>query len=244
MNEAEPLIRMRARVDSMESSPEQEEQRPPPELVSSDEPRRFALELFGKERLAIFGIALLVELAIFFTAMMVPIAPAQQQDLVNQANNLLNSTGNQTPFGIFSAIFSNNARVALIDLVPAAGAALFVASIFTTGQVIQALALSKGLPGPLFGVSLFLFPFALVELSAYAIAVASGTMLIVSWRRRTLGREIRMFVFEVIAVVLCVLVAAIMETGTILAPLASLSLWLPTGVAIFALVVASRGVGQ
>jgi uncharacterized membrane protein SpoIIM required for sporulation len=213
-----------------------------PEAQQEQRPRSLAWQLVEKGRLAIFGITLLVELIIFFVAMVIPIGPAQQQELVRQANDLLGSTGQQTSITIFSAIFSNNIRVALIDMVPAAGAALFVASIYTTGQVIQALAISNGLPGPLFGVLLFLFPFALVELSAYAIAVASGTMLLVAWRRKTLRKELWVFVFEMVAVFVCVLVAAVMETVGIVTPLVGLSLWLPMAAAIFALAMAARGV--
>jgi len=197
-------------------------------------------ELIARGRLVIFGATLAVELAIFFGAMIYPIDPAQQQELVRQANSILGSTGNQTSVSIFTAILSNNARVAGVEMIPAAGAALFVASIFTTGQIIQALAISSNVPGPLFGVLLFFFPFAIVELSAYAIAVASGSMLIVAWRRKTLGREAKVFVLEVGLVFFCVFLAAAMETVGIVSPVVGFALWLPTAVGIFALVMIVR----
>jgi hypothetical protein len=214
----------------------------PATTQSAEEPAKSLLkDLVNRDRLMVFGVTLAIELIIFFGAMIYPINPSQQQELVKQANSILGSTGNQTSVSIFSAIFSNNARVALVEMVPAAGAALFAASIFTTGQVIQALALNSNLPGPLFGLLIFFFPFAIVELSAYAIAVASGSMLILSWRRKRLRREVKVFSLEVGLVVFCVLLAAAMETVGIVNPVVGFALWLPTAVGIFALVMAARG---
>lgn len=197
--------------------------------------------LLRRGRIMAFGAAFAIELAIFFGAMMYPVDPSQQAALLNQANALMNSTGSQGPAAVFSAIFNNNLRVALLEMLPAAGAFLFVVSIFTTGQVIQVLAMSSNLPGPVFGLALFLFPFVIVELSAYALAVASGTMLIVAWWRKTFTSEIRVFVVEAVAVTVTLLVAAAMETVGILNPFVSLALWLPTGLAIGVVVLYVRG---
>jgi Stage II sporulation protein M len=200
-----------------------------------------ASQLLRRGRLLVFAAALAIELAIFFGAMVYPIDPAQQTQLLNQANALMNSTSSQGPTGVFSAIFDNNVRVALIEMIPAAGAFLFGVSMFTTGQVIQALAISSHLPGPVFGLALFFFPFALVELSSYAVAAASGTMLIVAWRRKTLANELRVFVAEGIVVVIAVLIAAVMEAAGIVDPVVGLALWLPTILAIAAFVIYLRG---
>lgn len=213
-----------------------------PPAAEPEERRGILDELMKRSRVIIFGLALVTELAIFFGAMMIPIGPGEQQELVRQANNLLGSSGNQGSVSIFVAIFANNLKVSLIEMIPAVGAALFVASIYTTGQVIQALAISSNLPGPVFGLLLFFFPFALLELSAYAIAVASGTMLIVAWRRKQLAREVRVFVLEAVVVVFTLVLAAAMETVGIVNPLVGFALWLPTALGIFALVMAVRGV--
>ena len=198
-------------------------------------------QLLRRGRLLAFGVALAIELAIFFGAMVYPIDPSQQTALLNQANALVNSTSGQGPAGVFSAIFDNNLRVALLEMVPAAGALFFGVSIFVTGQVIQALAISSHLPGPVFGLALFFFPFAIVELTAYAIAVASGTMLIVAWRRKTLISELRVFFVEILVVAAVVFVAAAMETAGIVNPFVSLALWLPTALVVAVLAVYVRG---
>lgn len=200
-----------------------------------------ARQFLGRRRLTLFGVVLAVELTTFFFATVYPIDPAQQQALMDQANSVIGSTTGQTATGLFSAISGNNLRVALLEMVPVVGVLLFAFSIFTTGQIIQALALSQGLPGPLFGAALFFFPFAIVELSAYAIAVASGTMLLVAWRRKTLRSELRIFAVEAIVVVVAVFVAAAMETVGIVNPIYSFALWLPTALGLTALVVFVRG---
>lgn len=204
---------------------------PPPGVVS---------RLLARGRLLAFAAALAIELAIFFGAMAYPIDPAQQTELLNQANALMNSTSSQGPAGVFSAIFDNNVRVALLEMIPAAGAFLFGLSIFTTGQVIQALAISSNLPAPVFGLALFFFPFAMVELASYAVAAASGTMLIVAWRRKTLTSELPVFLVEAAVVVIAVLIAAVMEAVGIADPMVGLALWLPTALAIAAFAVYMR----
>ncbi len=203
-------------------------------------PKTLKRELLGGRRATFFGIALLLEFGIFFGAMIYPIDPAQQQALMQQANTLVGTTAGQGPLGIFAAIFANNLRVALLEMIPVAGAALFVISIFTTGQVIQALAISSNLPGPVFGLALFFFPFSIVELSAYAVAVASGTMLLASLRRKSFGREARVFVLEVVVVAAAILLAAAMETVGLVNPFVSFALWLPTAVGLIGLVFAFR----
>ncbi len=198
-------------------------------------------ELTQRGRIIFFAVVFAVELALFFGATAVPIDQTQQQALVNQANSILGSSGEQGPWGIFVAILTNNLRVALFEMIPLAGAALFLASIFTTGQVIQALAISSNIPGPVFGLLLFFFPFSLVELSAYALAVASGSMLLVAWRRKRLKAEVRVFMFEAAVVIVTLVIAAAMETAGIVAPVVGFALWLPTALGMLAIVMLVRG---
>jgi len=197
-------------------------------------------ELFGRGRLALMLSVVVIELAIFFAAMLTPVDPATQKDLLNQANKLLVVAKNPNLGEVFVLIFANNAGVALLEMVPVLGGGLFVYSIFMTGQVIKAIAASYSLPGPLFGLILFLFPFAMVELAAYAIAVGSGTMLIVAWSKRRLRREMRVFVIEGTIIIVVLVIAAAMETATIVSPVLGFGLWLPTALGIVALVITSR----
>jgi len=229
-------------MNTVESEPEEHPISPPEAQPGGESLGTIVRELLDRERLAVFGFALVIEFVIFFGSMLVPMSPSQQQAVLNQANTLIGATKNQSAIVIFSVIVLNNARVALMDMVPAAGAALFLGSIYVTGQAVQAEALAAHLPGVLVGALLFLFPFALLEFSAYAIGVASGTMLIVAWQKRRLGREIRVFALELVAVIGCVLLAGAMETVGEVAPLAGLALWLPMVGVVLMLALTARDV--
>lgn len=199
-----------------------------------------AVSFLDRGRLLLLLGVFVLELLLFFGAMVVPIDPSTQQRLQQAANSLQNSTSNQAPIAVLGLIFSNNVRVALAEMIPGAGALVFFISILNTGEVVQVLALSNGVPGVFYGVALFVFPFSIVELFAYALAVCSGSMLIIAWRRNRLRKEARVFVYELIGVVAILLVAAAMETITLLFPEIGLALWLPTGLLIAWLAITLR----
>ncbi len=196
-------------------------------------------ELLGRRRLALILTVFLIELAIFFLAASVPMGAATQQALRSEAKSLTRTSNSLGLTGQIVYIFTHNAAIAFGEMVPVVGGLLWVASIYVTGQVIQAVALSQDAPGVLYGLLLLFFPFAVVELSAYAVAVSSGVMLIVAWRRRRLRSEARVLVLEAGVVAAMLSVAAAMETVTIVYPVLGIALWIPTGLTIAALALIS-----
>ena len=189
-------------------------------------------ELLGRRRLALALAVLFVELAIFFLAASVPINAVTQQALQSEAKNLSSASSSLGPTNLFVYIFSHNAAIAFGEMVPVVGGLLWVVSIYTTGQIVQAVALSQGASGALYGFSLLLLPFTIVELTAYTVAVSSGVMVIDAWRQRRLRNEARVLVLEAGVVVAMLLVAAAMETVTILNPGLGVALWIPTGITV------------
>jgi len=185
--------------------------------------------------LAIFG----VELGLLVAGLLVPLDQASKQSLASQANTQFSEINSAGPPQVIFLIFSHNALIALVEMVPVIGAILLVYSMYTTGLVAQALLYSKGVPGT-FGLILLFLPYSLVELSSYALAVGSGVMLVVAWRRKRLRREATVFLMEMVAVVLLLVVAATMEEVTNLAPLVGFALWVPTGLAVAGLAVVAR----
>ncbi len=159
--------------------------------------------------------------------------------LTNETNTQFGSVPSLGPGQLFLFIFAHNLPIAFTDMVPVLGAVRFALSIYGTGLAAQVVVASKGLPS-LFAVVLFLFPYSIVELSAYAVAVGSGTMLLVSLRRRRLRRELRVFILEGVIVALILFASAIMETTTSFFPLLGFALWLPTGLALAGLIILSR----
>jgi len=198
-----------------------------------------ASELFERRRLFFILAVLVVELVIFFVATSIPIDATTQRSLQNEAKNLAGTTGNLGPTDLFLFIFTHNAMIALGEMIPILGGFLWVFSIYTTGQIIASVALSQGFPGLLYGVLVLVLPFAIVELSAYAVAVASGTLLLVAWRRHRLRKEMRVLALEIGLVAVMLLTAAAMETVTIVDATVGFLLWIPTGLLVVALIWAS-----
>jgi uncharacterized membrane protein SpoIIM required for sporulation len=208
------------------------------ELIPQSRPSTLK-ELLGRRRFVLILVVLLVELTIFFVATSVPIDAATQQALQNEAKNLTAASNSSSPTGQLVQIFTHNAAIAFGEIVPVVGGLLWVVSIYATGQIIQAVALSHGAPGLLYGLVLLIFPFAIVEMAAYAVAVSSGLMLIIAWRRHRLRDETRVLVLEAGAVAAILLTAAVMETVTSVNPVLGIALWIPTGFTTWALALIS-----
>lgn len=196
-----------------------------------------------RQRVLLLAGVLVLELVVFFAATIIPLSPATAESLRQLANSTF--PHGALPLQTAAYIFSHNLLVALMETIPVVGAFVFLYSIFVTGEVVQAFALHYGMPAPLLGALLFVFPYTIVELSAYVLATVSGSMLVVAWRRKRLRTEMEVFVIEIVGVALMLLLAAAMETTTELSPGLSLMLWLPLGLLIAWLAVAlSRGLKQ
>ena len=183
---------------------------------------------------------LLVELVVFVGGLLTPLSASTLQALTQQTNSQFGPIRSAAFGQTVALIFSHNLAIALGEMVPGLGALLLLFSIYTTGLVAQALVAAQGLPGPS-ALFLFAFPYSIVELSGYAIATGAGVMLLAAWRGKRLRQELKVLALEVVAVVGVLLVAATMETATIsFSPFLGLALWVPTGLAMFAVRVLAR----
>ncbi len=187
--------------------------------------------------MTVFVAILLLELIIFFAAMAIPLAPSQQQSLYKEGQDLVNSVNGGGPLDMFSGIFLNNVRIALIEAIPVVGPAFLAFSIYYTGQVLQAFAVSSNPPLPplLLGAVTFVFPHALIEFAGYAIAVMAGSMLVWAGVKRRLGSEIKIFAQEIFIAVVVLVIAAATETFEIVSPEFGLVLWIPIVLLLVAL---------
>lgn len=202
--------------------------------------KSFFSELFDRERFLLVVAIFFVELGIFAAGILTPLTPATQQSLANQTSNEFGVAKNLTPPQLIFFIFAHNLLLAVGDMVPVGGALLFAFSIYGTGLAAQAIVVSNsGLP-PQFGLLLLAFPYSLVELSSYAIAVVAGVMLIVSLVQRRFRRELKVFALEGIVVTVLLILAAAMETATGLWPVVGLALWLPTGLILAGIIIMAK----
>lgn len=199
-------------------------------------PRSVASELFSRGRFTLVVAILIVELAIFIAGLFTPVPAATQQNLANQTNSQFAPLQNAGPVQLAYLIFTHNLGIALAEMIPIAGGLLFAVSVYTTGLTAQALVSAQGLPGG-WGMILLAYPYSIVELSGYAVAVGAGVMVAVAWTKKRLHRELRVFVAEAAVVGVILLTAATMETATTISPLLGLALWLPTAAALAGLLV-------
>lgn len=211
------------------------------ELQESQQPEEKSLlaELFDRSRLLLVLGVLVLELVLFFMGLLIPIPPSVRENLTNATNSQFAPLQGAGPVQLAALIFSHNLLIALGEMVPAAGALLFVISIYTTGLAAQALVISQGLPAQ-WGAVLFAYPYSMVELTGYAVAVMAGTnLMLAAWRKR-LRREAVIFAVEIGVVAAILLAAAAMEATTKSSPLLGFALWLPTGLAVAGVAIVSR----
>ncbi|MDG6901705.1 MAG: stage II sporulation protein M [Nitrososphaerota archaeon] len=196
-------------------------------------------EVLVRRRVLLVVAVLLVEIGIFFVGLFTPLSAPTRQALANQTNSQFGGLQGGSSAQLVAFIFTHNLSIALAEMIPVAGEFLFGFSVYSTGLAAQSLVASQGLPAQ-WGAVIFAFPYSLVELSAYSVAVVSGSMLIVAWRRHRLKRELRVFVVEGLMVVCILLVAAAMEVATVrVSYVLGFALWLPMGVAVAVAVVIS-----
>ena len=193
-------------------------------------------ERFGSRRVLLFLAVLLIELTIFFMAMAFPLDPTQQQSLYTEGQQLVQSVNGGGPLDMFYGIFLNNVRIALIDAIPFVGPVFLGYSIFYTGEVLQAFAVSSNPPVPplILGAVTFVFPHALIEFAGYAVAVTASVMLVWAGIKKRLRTEIRVYVQEVLIAGAILLVAAATETVEIVTSetFLTLVLWVPIAIGI------------
>lgn len=194
--------------------------------------------IVGERWPLIIGLFVL-EIALIVVVSSLPFFPSELSTYQNQYNSLgpvLNATApNQV-----GAIFSNNLKVATVELIPALGIGIFGLSLYETARVVEVIASIKG-----FGVAfalgnLFFLPSTWLELPAYAVAAAESVYLtynIYLGLKRGRGwflRELRFLLVNIGLIAVMLIVAAVFEVSEIqiasgppeTQPLALLT-WLP-----------------
>jgi uncharacterized membrane protein SpoIIM required for sporulation len=231
--------------ETLEQTPQQPPpQQPPPQQPPQQQPQQPQQRLkknrlggrFGSRRVLLFLAALMIELTIFFTAMAFPLDPVQQRLLYTEGQQLVQSVSGGSPLDMFSGIFLNNVRIALIEAIPFVGPVFLGYSIFYTGEVLQAFAVSSNPPVPplILGVVTFIFPHALMEFAGYAVAVTAGVMLIWAGIKKRLRTEIKVYAQQVLIAGAILLVAGATETVEIVSSqtFLTLILWVPMAIGI------------
>jgi len=178
-----------------------------------------AVRLFASRGLLLCLTLFLIEIGIFFAVTSAPYFPGEQALYSGEAHQLGNQVSNSTNSQLLVQIFTNNYRIALIEMIPVIGVVLFAVSIYATARVTKAIAGIDGVPAVLVVLLLLvIFPHSLLELSAYAVATAEGLYFlyaIIKWlggNRARLNREWGQLAINLVLVTIILAVDAVFET--------------------------------
>ncbi len=150
----------------------------------------------------------------------VPFFPTELSNYETQYNNL-GPVINASATGQVAAIFTNNFKVASVELIPALGLGVFGLSLYETARIIEVIGIVKGVGAGFALVNLFALPSTWLELPAYAIAatesvyLAYGAYLGLKRGRRWFFREVWFLVANIVLIAGVLVVAAVFEVTEI-----------------------------
>ncbi|MEM0117813.1 MAG: stage II sporulation protein M [Conexivisphaerales archaeon] len=189
--------------------------------------------------LRIFLLVFIIQLALFYVIVSLPISNSEATSLSN-AYSSLNETI-QTQASLFSKamyIYTHNLFVALIEIIPFLGVAFFGYSTYVTSRTLEAIAVTQpavvsNLSPQLVVTALLFYPHSWLELPAYALAVTESFYLIRALFSRKLSSEYHRAVSVAILIAVQLFVAATVESAELLYPSVALYLWIPSIVYFF-----------
>jgi uncharacterized membrane protein SpoIIM required for sporulation len=161
--------------------------------------------------------------------------------------NTTSAVLNQSAAGQVASIFTNNFRVASVELVPLFGLGVFGLSLYETARIVEVIAIVKDVPVGVALGNLFFLPSTWLELPAYAIAAAESVYLLYhiflgfrkGWGKFV--REIRFLLVNILLIAGVLIVAATFEVteiqfeqGPVQTQALALLTWIPF-VVVFAL---------
>src|SRR5215831_4909369 len=163
----------------------------------------------GELRFTIFAATTILQFLLILAFTTVPLPMGDAQALRNDVPTGIDAMG----------IFANNVMVGLPTFVPGLGIGWLTYISITTGVVISAIGITSAPPAPgwLLWVLESSLPFFWLELMAYAVAVASGTMLLLTlvYDRDKLFHELTVFIAGIMVFVLFLWDASQIEFYTI-----------------------------
>jgi uncharacterized membrane protein SpoIIM required for sporulation len=175
--------------------------------------------IVGKRWPLIAGL-FVIEIALIIAISNYPFFPSELSTYENQYSNLAPVLNASAPSQV-GAIFSNNMKVATVELIPVFGLLIFGLSLYETARVVEAIAAIKGFSVTLALANLFLLPSTWLELPAYSVAAAESVYLtynIYLGFKRGRGwfmRELRFLLVNIGLITMTLIVAAFFEVSEI-----------------------------
>jgi len=117
-------------------------------------------------------------IAVTFAGTLTPVDEGTAEGIAEESKEMSEEIRSDPWMGM-RYIFGNNFMHCLIMFVPGVGVAYGFFVMYSTGFVIETLALSEGVNPQLYLALLFIFPFAWMEYLAYSIAMTESTYLVI-----------------------------------------------------------------
>jgi uncharacterized membrane protein SpoIIM required for sporulation len=174
------------------------------------------LKIVVGKRWPLMAALFVIEIAAIIVISSASFFPGELASTTKQYNNI-KPVLNQSAIGQVVSIFANNVRVAIFELVPVVGPAVFGLSIYETARIVEVIGIING-PGV--GTSLatlFILPSTWLELPAYSIAVAESVYLVYAMKRGLpwFVREVRFLIVNIGLIAGVLIVAATFEVSEI-----------------------------
>ena len=179
-------------------------------------------------------ILFVISQVILISAATLPFFPGEADVYRSVLNNTTSQVTGTSFLGEFRAIFLNNIQVALGGAIPFLGTIGFSIASYSTGRVIQVIAIDQGVSSVRILADLYVLPHTWVEESAYPIAAVAVMLGVTKWRsvapddfsrRRNWGSTKLAAALAGAGIIL--LVAGLIETTTSYIGALAVALWVP-----------------
>jgi uncharacterized membrane protein SpoIIM required for sporulation len=190
---------------------------------------------FLTKRLRIILVLFLLELLALVIVPNTPFIPGEEQFYAQTAKQLSTTLQALSAFGQVKVIFENNLQAGLILIIPVFGTISFGYAIYSSSRLMEAQALTLGIPSSTMVLNVLATPSTWIELSAYAVAAANGLYLlygiVMTLQRRdaqVIIGELRQLAVTIALIFILLIVAAVFEVVvTQVGAMARLAMWLP-----------------
>lgn len=158
----------------------------------------------------LIAILIMLCIAVTFAGTLTPIDRETAEEIAKESEEMSKEVGEDPSMGI-RYIFGNNFMHCLIMFVPGFGIAYGFFVMYSTGFVIETLALSEGISPQLYLALIFVFPFAWMEYLAYSLAMTENIYLVIAMMERRIRQELSETYKWVTLCAITLLLAALVE---------------------------------
>ncbi len=174
-----------------------------------------------KRRLPVILAIFAIEAGLLLAFSSLPLTKDELQSYSTSWNQTMAGINGLSPPLQVGSIFWNNAVIAVGMFGPVIGQLTFASSIYSTGRVLEVIAIQLGGNSNAVFFELYLYPHTWIETFAYAVAFGEGLVLLWAVARggkrnfemARIERELPLVLLSLVAAVVLLAIAAVFEVG-------------------------------